>query len=46
MKADASLDREIQDTKYVTVIVTDGGGLVTTATLEIDITDENDNAPR
>ena len=39
------LDREMQDTHYLTFEAIDGGGLRTSVVFEIMLTDENDNAP-
>ena len=40
------LDRETIDTYYLTYEAKDGGGLRTTIQLEIQLLDENDNAPK
>uniref|UniRef100_A0A8B9CGN0 Cadherin related family member 2 n=1 Tax=Anser brachyrhynchus TaxID=132585 RepID=A0A8B9CGN0_9AVES len=41
----ASLDRETRSIYYANIQAKDGGGMVSTALLEISVLDENDNAP-
>lgn len=39
------LDREKQDTHYLTVEAVDGGGLRSSVQLQVQLSDVNDNAP-